>query len=106
MSEAAFAMSVPVIPIENPTSAFIKAGASLVPSPVTATTAPHYCIPVTKSSLSSGEDRARTRKLFLISLNVRKLPTKSIFLPGFFKSSIYLSPPTAPLNSFPVIQVY
>lgn len=29
---------VPAIPMANPTSAFFKAGASLVPSPVTATT--------------------------------------------------------------------
>lgn len=38
ISEASFATSVPVIPIANPTSAFLRAGASLVPSPVTATT--------------------------------------------------------------------
>jgi hypothetical protein len=37
MSDAPFAISVPVIPIEKPTFAFDKAGASLVPSPVTAT---------------------------------------------------------------------
>jgi len=37
ISEAPLAISVPVIPIENPTSDFAKAGASLVPSPVTAT---------------------------------------------------------------------
>jgi hypothetical protein len=42
ISEAPFATSVPVIPIENPTSAYVNAGASLVPSPVTATTASHY----------------------------------------------------------------
>lgn len=39
MSEASLATSVPVIPIAKPTSAFLRAGASLVPSPVTATTA-------------------------------------------------------------------
>lgn len=38
MSEAPLATSVPVIPIEKPTSDFVSAGASLVPSPVTATT--------------------------------------------------------------------
>jgi hypothetical protein len=32
---ASFATSVPLIPIANPISAFFKAGASLVPSPVT-----------------------------------------------------------------------
>ena len=38
MSEASLATSVPAIPIAKPTSAFLRAGASLVPSPVTATT--------------------------------------------------------------------
>lgn len=37
ISEAPLAISVPVIPIEKPTFAFDKAGASFVPSPVTAT---------------------------------------------------------------------
>jgi hypothetical protein len=37
ISEAPLAISVPVIPIEKPTLALAKAGASLVPSPVTAT---------------------------------------------------------------------
>lgn len=40
ISAAYFATYVPVIPIANPTSAFFRAGASLVPSPVTATTYP------------------------------------------------------------------
>jgi len=34
---ASFATSVPVIPIEMPKSAFLIAGESLTPSPVTAT---------------------------------------------------------------------
>jgi hypothetical protein len=38
ISDAALAMSVPDRFIEKPTSALVKAGASLVPSPVTATT--------------------------------------------------------------------
>jgi hypothetical protein len=37
ISQAFLATSVPVIPIANPTLAFERAGASLVPSPVTAT---------------------------------------------------------------------
>jgi len=37
MSDALLATSVPEIPIEKPTLAFIRAGASFVPSPVTAT---------------------------------------------------------------------
>lgn len=36
--EAYFATSVPAIPIAKPISAFLSAGASLVPSPVIATT--------------------------------------------------------------------
>ena len=38
ISAASFATSDPLIPIANPTSAIFKAGASFVPSPVTATT--------------------------------------------------------------------
>jgi len=37
ISQAFLATSVPVIPIEKPTLDFERAGASLVPSPVTAT---------------------------------------------------------------------
>lgn len=37
MSEAFLATSVPVIPIAKPISALLSAGASFVPSPVTAT---------------------------------------------------------------------
>ena len=60
MSAACLATSVPVIPIANPTSAFFKAGASFVPSPVTATTSPNCLSPVTSKYLSSGLDQART----------------------------------------------
>jgi hypothetical protein len=37
MSDASLATSVPAMPMEKPTSAALRAGASLVPSPVTAT---------------------------------------------------------------------
>ena len=40
ISDAFLATSVPVKPMAKPTSALLSAGASLVPSPVTATTAP------------------------------------------------------------------
>lgn len=40
ISAAFLAISVPAIPIAKPTSAFFKAGASFVPSPVTATVCP------------------------------------------------------------------
>lgn len=59
ISEAFLATSVPP-PIANPTSALFKAGASLVPSPVTATIAPSALNPVTSRYLSSGDDRAST----------------------------------------------
>ena len=42
ISQAPLATSVPVIPIAKPTSALVNAGASLVPSPVTATTPSAY----------------------------------------------------------------
>ena len=50
----------------NPTSAFFKAGPSLVPSPVTATTSRvgfnfEAMIPLTNTYLSCGDERARTR---------------------------------------------
>lgn len=48
------ATSVPAIPMAKPISAFFKAGASFVPSPVTATTFFNYFNPVTKINLCSG----------------------------------------------------
>jgi hypothetical protein len=47
----------------KPTSAFLRAGASLVPSPVTATMLPLYFSPVTSAYLSYGLDRANTSNL-------------------------------------------
>ena len=46
MAAASLATSVPAIPMAKPTSAFFNAGASLVPSPVTATTSPTYRVSV------------------------------------------------------------
>ena len=60
ISEASRATSVPAIPIENPTSANFNAGASLVPSPVTATTSPAFLNVSTSIRLSSGDDLAKT----------------------------------------------
>ena len=62
IAAASLATYVPAIPIANPTSAFFKAGASLVPSPVTATTWLRSINPVTNAYLSSGLDRAKTDK--------------------------------------------
>ena len=77
MSAAALATSVPVIPIANPTSAFFKAGASFVPSPVTATTSPNYLRPVTSKYLSSGLDQASTHNESLIFANLSASHTHS-----------------------------
>ena len=66
ISDASFATSVPVSPIAKPTSAAFSAAASLVPSPVTATTSRRpplarlFWIPVTRSNLCAGDARAST----------------------------------------------
>ena len=52
--------SVPAMPIANPMSDSCRAGASLVPSPVTATTSPNARSSFTKVCLSDGEDLAMT----------------------------------------------
>ena len=53
ISEASFEISVPSI-IAKPTSDFDNAGASFVPSPVTATTLPNALSPKTKAYLCKG----------------------------------------------------
>ena len=54
ISEDSLATSVPIIPIEIPISAFFKAGASFIPSPVTATIS-LFCFKIfTILNLSSG----------------------------------------------------
>ena len=63
MEAESLATYVPEIPMANPTSAFLRAGASLVPSPVTATTFPLYLSPVTRAYLSYGRERASTRRV-------------------------------------------
>mmetsp|Transcript_23162 Transcript_23162/g.59346 ORF Transcript_23162/g.59346 Transcript_23162/m.59346 type:complete len:387 (+) Transcript_23162:1106-2266(+) len=60
MSDASLATSVPQMPIASPTSASFRAGASLVPSPVTATTSPCRRSNDTRRCLSAGWLRART----------------------------------------------
>ena len=59
MSAAFLATSVP-LPIAQPMSARLSAGASLTPSPVIATTAPFFCQASTMRSLSAGVTRAYT----------------------------------------------
>ncbi len=60
IAEASLATSVPAIPMENPTSAVLSAGASFVPSPVTATVSPKSFNRLTRIRLSSGLERAKT----------------------------------------------
>mmetsp|Transcript_25709 Transcript_25709/g.96815 ORF Transcript_25709/g.96815 Transcript_25709/m.96815 type:complete len:358 (-) Transcript_25709:153-1226(-) len=60
-SEAPLATSVPVMPMARPTLACLRAGPSLVPSPVAATTSSSFRRVSTSRCLSSGEERARTR---------------------------------------------
>jgi len=63
IAAASRATSVPELPIAKPTSAFLSAGASLVPSPVTATTLFLSLSPVTRQYLSYGLDLAKTSNL-------------------------------------------
>lgn len=60
MDAASLATSVPVIPIEIPRSAFLMAGESLTPSPVTATTSPIFWQALTMMSFWAGLVRANT----------------------------------------------
>jgi len=60
ISAASLATSVPAFPIAKPTSALFKAGASFVPSPVTATTFLLAIRPKTIAYLSSGLHLAMT----------------------------------------------
>lgn len=78
MAAAYLATYVPAMPIANPTSAFFRAGASLVPSPVTATTSPLSFNPTTKAYLSYGLDLASTNNLSLILSNSSPLAMVSI----------------------------
>ena len=62
MSPDSIATSVPV-PIAMPTSACASAGASLMPSPTIATTAPSACSFCTSSALPPGSTSASTRSM-------------------------------------------
>mmetsp|Transcript_4308 Transcript_4308/g.10425 ORF Transcript_4308/g.10425 Transcript_4308/m.10425 type:complete len:364 (+) Transcript_4308:2245-3336(+) len=63
ISHASLAISVPAMPSAKPTSASLRAGASFVPSPVTATTSPSDFCRLHSVSLSVGLERASTRIL-------------------------------------------
>ncbi len=118
IAAASLATSVPQIPMANPTSAFLRAGASLVPSPVTATTFPLSLRPVTKQYLSSGLDLAKTSNLSLILSNSSPLAIVSILISTPYSSAFlavkgqsqtavlhfaHTTPPTSLLNYGPSI---
>ena len=58
MAAASLETSVPVMPIATPMSAFLRAGASLTPSPVMAVMDPRLCHASTMRILFSGETLA------------------------------------------------
>ena len=69
MSAASLATSVPEIPIATPMSAFLRAGESLTPSPVTATICPSSCRAETTWNFCSGATRAKMTSSFRASFN-------------------------------------
>lgn len=97
---ASFATYVPEIPIAKPISAFFRAGASFVPSPVIATTHYIYFKPEANRYLSYGELLANTLNYLAIFLNSSRSFTFS-----FPSISSFISPPTVYLNSFPSIHI-
>ena len=99
MPEAYLATYVPVIPIENPISAFLRAGASFVPSPVIATTWWSFLSPVAIKYLSEGEERASTFNCWSTILKFSKFPTVS------YSVLALTNPPTNSLKFFPNITV-
>jgi hypothetical protein len=100
MPEAYLATYVPVIPIANPISAFFKAGASFVPSPVIATTWLSCFKPVAIRYLSLGEDLANTFSCAETFLKFYIFPT--VYLSSYLALT---NPPTKALKSCPVITV-
>lgn len=96
------ATSVPAIPMAKPTSAFLRAGASLVPSPVTATTSPLSLSPVTKAYLSSGLDLANTSNLSLILSNSSPFSIVSILnsFSNYYASLTVLAQPQVAVRHF------
>ena len=60
MEAASLETSVPIFPMATPMSAFLRAGASLTPSPVMATIWPFRCHALTILILCSGDTRAYT----------------------------------------------
>ena len=108
ISDASFATSVPEIPIAIPISAFLSAGASLTPSPVTATTSPSscntdttliLCLGVIRANITSFSESFSLNSLSLIRMN--SLPSITTGFP--LTSPISFAIATAVLLASPVI---
>lgn len=67
----------PAMPMARPTSDSLSAGASLVPSPVTATISPSFFSSFTSTYLSCGELRASTCAYAIDPLSSTKRPSQS-----------------------------
>lgn len=85
ISEASLATAVPS-PIDRPTSATFRAGASFVPSPVAATTSPRFWRSRTNRSLSFG--RARDR---IFTSSTRLINSSSVIAANSVPVSMFLS---------------
>ena len=99
ISAASLAISVPLFPIANPTCAVLSAGASFVPSPVTATILLVFFNPKTRRNLSSGEALAIIFNLDTVFLNFSISLSSIITLSCSFFD---VNPPERTLNSFPL----
>mmetsp|Transcript_12652 Transcript_12652/g.39928 ORF Transcript_12652/g.39928 Transcript_12652/m.39928 type:complete len:222 (+) Transcript_12652:1460-2125(+) len=102
MSAASLETSLPAMPMATPMSPFLSAGASLTPSPVTATISPRRCAFSTMRSLWAGDTRAHTicsceraashlaicSSLSVMSIQSRMVsPLTTVALPAFHFSS-------------------
>ena len=95
MSDASFATLVPE-PNDSPTWAWFNAGASLVPSPVTATTSPRRCNISTSRCLSAGRARDITLRSPTISSASSSLRAANS-APVILSRTSYLAPRTSHL---------
>jgi hypothetical protein len=106
MSEASMATSVPV-PMAIPTSAWARAGASLMPSPTMATTRPSCCSRWTSRDLCSGITSARTRPIptwRAIAAAVTRLSPVIITtsMPLLFKAATAAAEPSLSVSATPI----
>ena len=91
ISDAFFATSVPLSPIETPISALFKAGASFTPSPVIATIFPTFLNAFTILTLCSGDTLAKT-EYFIIFFSKSDCGIASSSLPVIARSPFFNIP--------------